>query len=44
MKAIHLVMLVCFFVLTLTVYHQGVTITAQRKALVELRGNCGAGR
>ncbi len=44
MKVIHLVLLVCFAVLTLTVWHQGETITAQRKAIVELRGNCGAGR
>lgn len=39
MKVVHLVLLVCFFILTLTVWHQGETITAQRQVIREMLSN-----
>lgn len=39
MKVVHLLLLICFFVLTLTVWHQGETITEQRQLIREMTRN-----
>jgi hypothetical protein len=39
MKVVHLLLLICFFVLTLAVWHQGETITEQRQLIREMTHN-----